>query len=574
MNWRSSLRSFALLAALGLIGYGIIQPLERETVWLICLWGATPLVSLAIWLSRQPMPRGLARSVYNLGLVVAIGFGLLSMQLLRQQVVQSDATYNYVSIGEDGSTTSNVRPVLASQRILRGNIYDRQGVLLVASEPVGGFARRTYPLASIYDPSAFGNIVGYFSRRYGTSGLEAIFDGYLSGSQGDPLGRMRQEWLGEQLRGNDLSLTLNAELQARIAAQLDQRGRPGSVVVLDPRNGAVLAMVSRPGFDPSLLSFNPGVDDWEAENLRIEEYWRAINSDTAGQPLLNRPTQGRYPPGSTYKTLTAIAALEYPNEGQPNDIRCFNEYYPDPGAPAVINAVPNLASLTGDPSDLERVYAYSCNVAFAQYATRLGPERMIKVAEQFDIVPPQLVASAYQGFTDLPTLVSELYEESGFLNQPRGLADTGYGQGQLQVTPLQMAMVAAAVANDGALMRPFLVQKITRPDGSLVREFGPSRIRQAMSKEIAATMRADMNAVARYGFGSVISEYVPGINVGGKSGTAQHVEGATPHAWFIAIAPIENPRFAVAVMVESGGEGSSVAGRLAGEVLSAAFETE
>jgi peptidoglycan glycosyltransferase len=333
-------------------------------------------------------------------------------------------------------------------------------------------------------------------------------------------------------------------------------------------------MVSRPGFDPSLLSFNPAAEDWEAENQRNEAYWRAITSDTAGQPLLNRPTQGRYPPGSTYKTVTAIAALEDPGVGQPNDIRCFNDYYPDPNAPPVINAVPNLAGLTGDPSNLERVYAYSCNVAFAQYANRLGPDRMIEVAKQFDIVPPQLVATAYQGFTDLPTLTSELYTESGFLNQPRGLADTGYGQGQLLVTPLQMAMIAAAVANDGVMMRPFLVQKITRPDGSAVREFGPSRIRQAMPEAVAAAMRANMNAVARYGFGSVISEYVPGINVGGKSGTAQHIEGATPHAWFIAVAPIENPRFAIAVMVESGGEGSSVAGRLTGEVLSAAFETE
>lgn len=575
MAWRSGLRILAVVTALGAIGYGLIQPVERDTVWLICLWCATPLIGGAIWLSKPAMPRGLARSIYNLGLVVAIGFGLLSMQLLRQQVVQSDAIYNYVAISEDGSTTSNIRPVLASQRILRGKIFDRKGVLLVASEKgASGFARRTYPLASIYDPTAFGNIVGYFSRRYGTSGIESTYDGYLSGSQGDSLGRLRQEWLGEDLRGNDLTLTLNADLQARVAALLDQRQRPGSVVVLDPRTGAVLAMVSRPGFDSSLLSFNPNAASWEEENVRIDDYWRALNGDAAGQPLLNRPTQGRYPPGSIYKTVTAVGALEYPEIGQPDNIRCFNELLPDPNAPPVINAVQNLASLTGDPANLEKVFAYSCNVAFAQYALRLGPDRMIEVAKQFDIYPPQLAPTNYSGFTDLPTLGSQLYSESGFLNQPRALADTGYGQGQLQVTPLQMAMVAAAIANDGSLMRPYLVQRVNRPDGTLVSERSPERIRQALPGAVAATMRADMGAVARYGFGSVISEMVPGVAVGGKSGTAQHIEGATPHAWFIAIAPLEAPRYAVVVMVESGGEGSSVAGRLAGEVLQAAFETE
>jgi peptidoglycan glycosyltransferase len=137
-----------------------------------------------------------------------------------------------------------------------------------------------------------------------------------------------------------------------------------------------------------------------------------------------------------------------------------------------------------------------------------------------------------------------------------------------------MAMITAAIANDGVMMRPYLVQKITRPDGSLIVEQSARPIRRAMSAAIAKTMRADMSAVARYGFGRSVSEYVPGIAVGGKSGTAEHVPGAPPHAWFIALAPLENPRYAVAVMLESGGEGSSVGARLAGEVLAAAFATE
>jgi peptidoglycan glycosyltransferase len=220
------------------------------------------------------------------------------------------------------------------------------------------------------------------------------------------------------------------------------------------------------------------------------------------------------------------------------------------------------------------VYAFSCNTAFAQYAVRLEPERMIDIAGRFDIFTPQRSPGGYTEFSDLPTAASLLYVDPGFLNQPRGLADTGYGQGQLLVTPLQMALTAGAIANDGVMMRPYLVQRVYRPDGSTVREYQPRPIRRTMAATTARRMRDYMSAVARYGFGSSVSDYVPGIAVGGKSGTAEHVPGAVPHAWFIAIAPLEEPRYAVAVMVESGGEGSSVGAALAGQVLAAAFAHE
>ncbi|NTW00232.1 MAG: penicillin-binding protein 2 [Oscillochloris sp.] len=572
MAGRPLLRTGFALTALVLIGYGIFQPVDADVRWLICLWLSAPLIGLAGWMGHPTPSRGLARNVYNVGLVVLVGFGLLSLQLLRQQFVQADAIYNYVAIGADGSTTSNVRPVLDSQRVLRGQIVDRRGTVLADSEAVDDFARRTYPLANSYDPAAFSKVLGFFSTRYGQSGLEATYAAYLTGERGNEIQRLQEQFVGGRQHGNTLVLTLNADLQARAAQAL--AGRTGSIVVLDPRSGAVLAMVSQPGFDPRGLSFDPSADDWEAENTRIANYWSQINTDSAGQPLLNRPTQGLYPPGSTFKTLTAIAALDHAGTGQPDTITCPQEYQPDPSAPAVVNAVDGLSSLTGNPATLEKVYAYSCNTAFAQYAVRLGPDLMGETARQFDIYPPQKAPSLYGEFTDLPTAASLLYVDPGFLNQPRGLADTGYGQGQLLITPLEMAMITAAVANDGVMMRPYLVQRITRPDGSLIVEQSARPIRRAMSENIAKLMRANMSAVARYGFGRVVSDYVPNIAVGGKSGTAEHVPGATPHAWFIALAPLDNPRYAVAVMVEGGGEGSSVGGKLAGEVLAAAFATE
>jgi peptidoglycan glycosyltransferase len=524
-------------------------------------------------LSQPPLPRGLSRSIYNLGLIICLGFLLISLQLMRQQVIQASAIYDRIEIdAASGQITSNVRPVLASQKVVRGDMYDRDGALLVSSQVVAGdFALRTYPLANDlrFDPAAFSNIVGFFSNRFGQSGLEATFGEYLSGERGNTWSRIRGNLLDETQEGSDLYLTIDAQLQAEVSALLG--GRRGSVVVLNPETGAVLAMASTPGFDPSKLSFNYTAEDWNAENARISQYWGEINSDGAGQPLVNRPTQGQYPPGSTFKTVTAIAALENLAIARPDDIQCFNEYRPEPDAPPVVNAVDNLASLTGDPSDLERVYAYSCNVAFAQYAVRLGADLFQQEAAQFDFFTPHDVPPIYSRFRDLPTVPSRLYVVPGFLERDLALADTGYGQGQLLVTPLQMALVAAAVANDGVMMQPYLVDRVIRPDGSIALERSPLQIRRAMSAETAAQMRDNMRAVGQYGFGSVVSEYVPGVAVGGKSGTAEHIPGAPPHAWFIAIAPVDDPRFAVSVMVESGGEGSSVGAQLAGQVLAATF---
>ncbi|MFV9505272.1 MAG: penicillin-binding transpeptidase domain-containing protein [Oscillochloridaceae bacterium umkhey_bin13] len=573
MRARGALRTVCLVAAIGLVAYGIIQPVEGEVRWLIALWAAAPLLGLVAWLSVPSPSQGLPRSVYHLGLVVLVGFCLLSLQLLRQQVVQAEAIYYHVAQGADGSTTSNVRPVLDSQRVLRGRIIDRKGQILVDSEPVNDFARRTYPLAARYDPRAFGGVIGYFSTRYGQSALEASFDLYLTGQRGNEIERLRERLVGGATRGNDLNLTLNADLQAAAAGLLGNR--TGSVVVLDPRTGAILALAGTPGFDPQGLSFNPGAPDWSTENRRISAYWEDLNRDAAGRPLLHRPTQGVYPPGSTYKAVTAIGVLEHANQGRPDEITCPENYTPQPGAPPVVNAVSNLQSLTGEPSSLERVFAFSCNTAFAQYSTRLGPDLTTEIARRFDILPPQRTLVAYDGFRELPTAQSRLYADPGFLNYPRALADTGYGQGQLQVTPLQMAMITAAIANDGVMMRPYLVQQITRPDGGIIQAHTPQPIRRTMTAATARAMRSHMAAVAEYGFGRSVDDFTPpGIAVGGKSGTAEHVPGAPPHAWFIAIAPLDAPRFAVAVMVEGGGEGSSVGAELAGRVLAAAFATE
>jgi penicillin-binding protein A len=272
--------------------------------------------------------------------------------------------------------------------------------------------------------------------------------------------------------------------------------------------------------------------------------------------------------------------LEHPDEGKPDDIRCFETLETEPGAPVVVNAVPNLAGLTGDPSDLEHVYAYSCNVAFAQYALRLGPDLLAETAHQFGIFRPADAPETYDGFTDLPTVPSLLYRDSGFLNRPAALADTGFGQGQLQVTPLQMALVASAIANDGVIMQPYLVERISRPDDSTVLTHSQRALQRAMSRQTAEVMRKNMRAGVAYGFGKAAQQIDPSVAlVGGKSGTAEYAcptpeapNNVCTHAWFIAIAPVEKPRFVVAAMIENGGEGSTTGAEAAGAAMAAAFE--
>lgn len=556
-----------------MIGYGIVQPVEQDVRWLLALWLAAPLLLLTIRLSLPHQPRGVSRSIQYLGVVVVVGFVLLTCELMRQQFVRADSIYNYVYINDQtGQATSNVRPVVEAQRIQRGKIIDHTGRVLVDTRMVAGFATRTYPISQEFNPAYFGNVVGYFSNRFGQSGLESTYSDYLSG-QRDTVNQTRDWLLGNPTIGSNLTLTLDARLQAASADILGNR--IGSVVVLDPKTGAVLAMTSTPAFDPSALAFDHAAPDAAAENKRVASYWSVLNSDGAGQPLINRPTQGRYPPGSIYKTVTAVAALEHPDEGRPDAIDCPNARVTEPSAPPVVNAVQDLYTLTGNPSSLERVYAYSCNTAFAEYAMRLGAQTMTDVAATFDIVRPQNAPDVYGGFSDLQTRPSILYVDPGFLNSRPALADTGYGQGQLLVTPLQMAMVAASIANDGVMMEPYLVERVTRPDGAVLKTQGPRVIRRAMSAQIAQTMRANMRAGVAYGFGKAAQQVDPSVAlVGGKSGTAENAPGAVPHAWFIAIAPVDNPRYAVAVMLENGGEGSRVGAQVAGEVLAAAFRLE
>lgn len=574
---RSFVRLLGLGGGLGLLVFGMF--LRDESRWLMCLWGGAVLLMVGVIASVQTLHGGTRKGVINLALTFALLFVMLTVQLLRTQFIYASSIYNRVVKDSDGNVTGNVRPVLRSMKVKRGTIFDRNGMVLAASDSTpDGFAHRTYPIAQLADMRAFSNLLGFSSSRYGQYGLENTWNSWLTGEEGQPLRSLQDDVFNRSHTGNNLQLTIDARLQQAVWDVMQQygEGKPGSAVVIDPRSGAILAMVSVPGFDPQALTFDPFASDWTAENGRISSYWQQLNADP-GHPLINRPLQGRYAPGSVFKTVTAMAALQHP-EVLAGGVTCPNEYRPDPNAPPVINAVADLARFTGNPSTLPRVYAFSCNTAFAQLGVKLGKDRLSDMAEKLHIYPPRIAPDDSPDLTDLPVDASLLALRGDFLDRDIAVADTSYGQGQLLVTPFQMAMVAATVANDGVLPHAYLVDRVVDTEGKVVYQHidRPGLLQdRVVSSQIAAAMRENMRLGVTEGFGKAAA--VPGQTVGGKSGSAQaglDDPNEIVHAWFLAIAPVEQPRYAVAVMIENGRDGAGVGAATAGAVLKAAFNLE
>jgi len=565
MMTRFVVQRILLFSAIGLLLFGMSRPPDQESQWLLCLWlAAIPVAMLG--LGEIPLllrVNDTQRSLQSLTIIIAIAFGMLSLQLLRNQVIWSQYLADRVVVNQStGETASNVRTLMLTSRTFRGTIRDRNKNIL--TETVVGADGRTARRYPTNNPSAFTPVLGVVNARYGVSGLEASYADYLTGDR-NSIGRFVRLINAQPAQGDNLELTIDASLQQDVVAIL--AGRVGAAVVLDPHSGAVLAMVSSPSYNPIDLTINLDADR-VSEQTRMDAAWQQLLDPANNQPLLNRAIQGRYPPGSTFKLVTAAIALENSGIARPDDITCPEQFAVEPGAPPVVNAVHNLLRFTGDPASLRNVIGFSCNTAFAQYALRLGAFRLIAGAEKFGFAVPAKPNEAVT-MTDLPTLASLLYNNDNFLDRLPGLADTGYGQGELQVTPLQMAMVAATIGNNGVLMRPYIVERVVRSNGTELYTHMGFPVGRAISNRSATILRDAMRFAVTDGFGKA-AQAVEGVAVGGKSGTAEY-GGPNTHAWFVALAPIENPRFAVAVLIENGGEGSGVGASLAGQILRAAF---
>jgi peptidoglycan glycosyltransferase len=557
-------------AALGLLilAVGLLVPDPAQ--WRLQLLAGLWLLSLLPRAALRASPAN-TRGFAHLALLCCLGLGAVGLQLVREQVTRAAETRARVAALRAPVARPDEQPLrpadrvalgdgrvwpVATSTITRGQILDRTGAVLATTE--GG--RRVYPYPDL------GQIVGYASRLYGNSGLEGAFDDALSGAGSlAATDLLEARLLGTAPpagAGADVVLTLDLGLQQ--VAQQALGERPGAVVLLDTQTGAILAMAGYPRFDPNRLVLPETAT--QADVDQAQAAWAELTA-RGDSPLLNRAAQGRYPPGSVIKTLTAAAALDARVVGGPEgQVTCPNRLQTENGAPPVRNAVENLDRRTGDPSDLLRVFAFSCNTAFAQLGLALGAERFGDYAARFGLgFAPDAAVPA--DLRDIPADAGTIANDAAFLARPAALADTAFGQGQALVTPLDMARMAAVIAADGRLLRPYLVQEV-RSGGAVTYRAEPELIRQVIAPEAAAQMRAVMLRSVEIGYAAPAA--LPGVTVGAKTGTAEAPPG-DPHSWFVAIAPVEQPRFAVAVIVERGGEGSRSALPVARTVLAAAL---
>lgn len=440
-------------------------------------------------------------------------------------------TYLIMQQGEALAThPQNRRMAVKEAGIIRGTIYDHKGVVLAETKWVGERGQRVY--LSDNNVAPFAHIIGYTSERYGSSGLEAAYSRELLGlTDADVLENLVDKIFNRAPRGNDLVLTLDAALQK--TAQRALKGKRGAVVAIDPSTGAILAMVSAPTFDTN--------------TIKDQKVWERLTTDEENAPLLNRATQGAYPPGSVIKLVTGSGILAQQKTVPVEKSLC-------PGY-LMVDGQKLIDNLAHGEVDFVDALAVSCNTYFAQEGLKLGWTGFVKTIEQFGLEQsPPLDISVRPG-----TFAVEKRRNKS------QLAETAIGQGDTLISPLHMALVGSAIANQGVMMKPHLVSST---------EVTPWLT--ATSSEVAGLVTQGMIAAVERGTAN--SAAIRGIKVAGKTGTAEtrtdQEPNSPPHSWFVGFAPAEKPRVVVAVIIEKSGSGSTVAAPVARQVMAAALATK
>ena len=422
----------------------------------------------------------------------------------------------------------NTRSALMEQDIRRGRILDREGRVIAESS---ADHVRSYPYGRILAP-----VTGYQTERYGSVGVEQAAGQALSGVTADAAHAGPLRTLLRADAGYDVRLTVDAELSE--AAWNALGTRRGAVIVMDAATGAVRAMVSSPSFDPAA----------------VEKHWDELTA-RADSPLLNRAAQGLYPPGSTFKTLIADAALEAGVTNPDEVFTCTGEL--------AIGSDYVLHESHGEVHGklhLADALRESCNVTFATLALRLGASGLSSAFERFGI-------GTELADPELPMAAAHV-PEMKWLGDGE-IAQTGIGQGALLVTPLQMALVADAFANGGKMMQPYLIAQVLTAQGTPLYEASPTVWRTATTAQRAAVIDGYMADVVAAGTGTAAE--VAGVRVTGKTGTAENASG-TDHAWFIGSAERGGQKIVMAVIVEEGGFGGRAAAGIARAVIQTYFE--
>lgn len=431
---------------------------------------------------------------------------------------------------------SNRRPLLKAQRIPRGLITTADSTRLASNRRTGN--RETKRYYRVYPQSRlFSHAVGYSYVSRGSAGIERYYNNDLTGEH-DEIESIIDQLGGGVEEGDDLRTHLDTDAQRTAIQAL--AGRNGSVVALDPSTGAVKVMVSLPDFDPN----------------SIPKQFSQLNRDPAS-PLFNRATQARYPPGSTFKVVTAAAALDS-GRYNPGSLVDGRNGKPVSGVPLQNSGGADFGTIT-----LTDALTNSVNTVWGEVGEKLGKGTMLRYMERFGFLSEPPLDYPRSQITP-----SGIYRNQKLLDEDDSI-DIGrvaIGQERLQVTPLQMAMVAGAVANDGLLMEPRIGDRVVSPDGSVRRRIRPTRDGRVMSSDSAAALRGMMSKVVEEGTGTASA--LAGIRSGGKTGTAEVQNGASNQAWFIAFAPLDDPKIAIAVTVErTQGQGGTIAAPIAKQVM-------
>jgi peptidoglycan glycosyltransferase len=464
--------------------------------------------------------------VRKIAIAVMVMILLLMANLTYVQVIKA------TDYRED---TRNRRVLLAEYSRKRGQISADGKVLARSVETNDRLQyQREYPEGPVFAP-----VTGYYSSDFSSGGMERATDGVLNGSDDRLFGRRLSDLItGRDPSGGNVVLTIDPEVQQTAYDQLQRKGYAGSVVALRPQTGEILAMVSTPSFDPNPLASHSSEEQKEA--------WTALN-EAEPPELTNRAVQQTYPPGSTFKLVDTAAALASGRFTPDSQLTAASSLTLTGTNTDLQNFNGNQCG-TGETASLRDALQRSCNTAFAQLAEELGEQALRDQATAFGIGTPDL---------KIPMPVSP--STVGDIPDVAALQQSSIGQRDVALTPLQNAQIVAAIANGGEVMAPFLVKEIQSQELDAVETTEPDRVGRAISSQVAATLTELMvnNENSYAGNGKIT-----GVQIAAKTGTAEH--GATPkttppHVWYVAFAPAEAPRVAVAVLVESGGDRSNLA---------------
>ncbi|WP_461205918.1 peptidoglycan D,D-transpeptidase FtsI family protein [Clostridium sp. DL1XJH146] len=444
-----------------------------------------------------------------------------------------------VQAGELEESSYNKRIWIEREKVSRGTIYDSDNEVLAITDDNG---QRSYPYGAV-----FSHIVGYYRVNESIAGLEKEYDKYLRGDTFLGLSELFDK-IDEALKGKNsdeefivdegynIVTTLDASIQKRAYEELSgENGGNGAIVAIEPQTGKILASVSYPSFNPL------------ADTVRWQEY----NNDD-NNPLFNRAFSGLYPPGSTFKIVTLLSALE-------NIDGVEQKIFEDDGG-ITFNDNESISNFGGEVMgeiSLQKAFTESSNDVFGELGIELGNENLKNTAEQLFFNKELNIDGFSINESNFPTLSS--WEKGD-------IAQSAIGQGQVIVSPAQMAIITSVIANDGIYKEPYIVEKIVNDDGYVIKDNTPSISGDRIfSEKEVETTKEYMKKVVDEGTGT--NAKISGVEVCGKTGTAEYGDKSSSHSWFVAFAPAENPQIAVAVIVEDGGLGGNRAAKIAKEVI-------